>query len=1338
MNAIKKREVSNRLVVNLSACKYPLVREAAERMGYTVSEDDNEMWDLFWSDLSVSGERVQRMLPFQRLNHFPGMLEICRKGALSKHMARMAARLPSEYRFYPPSLVLPDQLDELLMALRRNKARSEQHYGSQQQQQQQQEQQGVGHAGGAQAGGPQGITTFILKPSAGTQGRGISLVQYPNQLKEAGDISSCVAQAYLGTPLLLDGFKFDLRVYALVVSVDPLRIHLYDEGLARLAAQPYQPPTPANLAAVTMHLTNYAVNKGAAGFVSSDAAPAGGGHKRPMSAVLAQLAAQHGTSVAALRASIADVVNKTVMAIQPLLAHSYHTSLSAASGTGSTNSSSSSGSSSSTSWGPRCSCLSPDHVSADAADPTAPCACPPSLCFELLGFDIMFDQQLQPWLLEVNHSPSFASDSRLDRAVKGEMLARTLHSLQQRPEAKRDFLQAEARAQSERLYNSPAAAPSTHAPVGAGLRRALSAMPRNRHLRAAAATLDELAASSAALLAAGGHVWGGGGSATASSGVGGGRPAYGGSNSCGGGGAGGGGGGGGDPNDGPSRRAHSFSSALSAFGAASEDCHTGALGGGGGGGALDVSGGYQLVFPAADLELRKRYCRILLQAADLFPQQRCQCAWCSRRRDMCLLNSAQHQLGTTARPLSAVLSSHVSPRTGYSPFVSPSAPISGSSGGLSGGGGAGPVPAATSGPAPCGPPGAPTAAAGGASRGRCSSATRRRPRCSYSNTNFRDAAGTASAGEESGSESSHHRSGAGTPGTVPWAGPEAARPPTVLSSSPPSGGVGSSGGMAARALAPPPLPSVGFDHHPHGRPPRPNSCVHSSRQRSEGSGTAGQALSGPVASLPVSLLQSPTPPAGSGALPPATYLTAPGTSASNASGAAAAASSGSAAAALRGAGGGGSSSGVGASESATCWSQDAAGSGNTSNSSTSHHGAAYPWQRHSGSNFGTGSMTHARTPSSESSAGSGLGDSASCHPADHIVGGSASGAAEREPNAHRSSGPTTGGSGRFEKLLEAQRANSAVDRPVAGAGDQHHQHQHSQHPRTHQLLSAMRPALQQSQSHPQRGNERQHRQHRQQQQQMQAARGLGASSGSSSFNAASRLYASGAGAGVGGAQRPTNAPRYGNSRIGGGSRLSAGQRGREGASRRDNGRATGAEAAAWDSDAGSDGGPAAPAGDALRRSHSCSELEAAFARASANRAAGGSGARASAHSSGRPSAATPQNNLLATVNAQRSGRAQPEPYEQSQQHTQQAEAGAAPSRLLRAASAGRARPSGSGAGGGAGAGGGEGRPAAPAGGVPRVAYLGNSKATPVLGPGELEIMLSRVRMATTFSNRYVR
>lgn len=97
----------------------------------------------------------------------------------------------------------------------------------------------------------------------------------------------------------------DLRVYALVQSVDPLRIHLYDEGLARLATLPYAPPTPDNLQQPTMHLTNYAVNKGSAAFVSSDAAPHGGGSKRPLGAVLQAVAEAHpGATKEGLMAAI--------------------------------------------------------------------------------------------------------------------------------------------------------------------------------------------------------------------------------------------------------------------------------------------------------------------------------------------------------------------------------------------------------------------------------------------------------------------------------------------------------------------------------------------------------------------------------------------------------------------------------------------------------------------------------------------------------------------------------------------------------------------------------------------------------------------------------------------------------------------------------------------------------------------------------------------------------------------------------------------------------------------------------------------------------------------------
>lgn len=43
--------------------------------------------------------------------------------------------------------------------------------------------------------------------------------------------------------------------------------------------------------------------------------------------------------------------------------------------------------------------------------------------FELLGFDILLDETLKPWLLEVNMSPSLGCDSPLDLKIKSQLLA---------------------------------------------------------------------------------------------------------------------------------------------------------------------------------------------------------------------------------------------------------------------------------------------------------------------------------------------------------------------------------------------------------------------------------------------------------------------------------------------------------------------------------------------------------------------------------------------------------------------------------------------------------------------------------------------------------------------------------------------------------------------------------------------------------------------------------------------------------------------------------------------------------------------------------------------------
>ena len=46
-----------------------------------------------------------------------------------------------------------------------------------------------------------------------------------------------VVQKYIKHPALIDGHKFDFRIYVLVTSVVELTIFLYDDGLVRLASE---------------------------------------------------------------------------------------------------------------------------------------------------------------------------------------------------------------------------------------------------------------------------------------------------------------------------------------------------------------------------------------------------------------------------------------------------------------------------------------------------------------------------------------------------------------------------------------------------------------------------------------------------------------------------------------------------------------------------------------------------------------------------------------------------------------------------------------------------------------------------------------------------------------------------------------------------------------------------------------------------------------------------------------------------------------------------------------------------------------------------------------------
>jgi len=118
-------------------------------------------------------------------------------------------------------------------------------------------------------------------------------------------------------PYLIDGLKFDMRIYVLVYGIDPLRVFVFREGLARFATEEYVGPQKSNLDNLYMHLTNYAINKKSEAFeANEDSADDDVGHKRSVSSVfkfIEENEKESGVTAESLWASIDDIAIKTLI-----------------------------------------------------------------------------------------------------------------------------------------------------------------------------------------------------------------------------------------------------------------------------------------------------------------------------------------------------------------------------------------------------------------------------------------------------------------------------------------------------------------------------------------------------------------------------------------------------------------------------------------------------------------------------------------------------------------------------------------------------------------------------------------------------------------------------------------------------------------------------------------------------------------------------------------------------------------------------------------------------------------------------------------------------------------
>ncbi|XP_047425445.1 tubulin polyglutamylase TTLL11 [Mugil cephalus] len=285
--------------------------------------------DIYWHGVSFHDNEN---IVSGQVNKFPGMIEMLRKINMSRAVRTMQELFPEEYDFYPRSWILPEEYQQFSTQIRMVKEND-----------------------------ASVNPTFIVKPDGGSQGDGIYLIRDPSDLKlmTGSQAKQSVVQEYIQKPLLIDKLKFDIRLYVLIKSLEPLEIYIAKEGLTRFCTEPYQEPCQKNLSHVFMHLTNYSLNVHSGNFVHSDSQSTGS--KRTLSSVLYRLAAK-GVDIKRVWSDIIALVIKTVIAVVPELRVYYQADI--------------------------------------------PPGKPGPTCFQILGFDILLMKNLKPVLLEVNSNPS--------------------------------------------------------------------------------------------------------------------------------------------------------------------------------------------------------------------------------------------------------------------------------------------------------------------------------------------------------------------------------------------------------------------------------------------------------------------------------------------------------------------------------------------------------------------------------------------------------------------------------------------------------------------------------------------------------------------------------------------------------------------------------------------------------------------------------------------------------------------------------------------------------------------------------------------------------------------
>ena len=300
-------------------------------------DNTNIIWKLMKQDRMFPF--LQELNPYQRFNHFPMTWQLSRKDNLYNNYFKLHSKFPKDFHYMPETYCLPrdfDIISEKVQNLDLNDIKN----------------------------------LWLVKPVASSRGRGIRLLTDVENLPKK---NKYIVTHYVYNPHLINGKKYDLRLYLLVTGYTPMKIYLFDNGLARFCSEKYD-LNPEKMQDKYIHLTNYSINKTSENFEMNDSVDKEFGDKWTLH-TLKKHFEKNGLNYDKVWEKIKDIIVKVVISVS-------------------------------------------DHaIPLIKQFELSSCN-----LFELYGVDILLDETLTPWLMEVNLNPSLNCDSQLDLKVKSHVL----------------------------------------------------------------------------------------------------------------------------------------------------------------------------------------------------------------------------------------------------------------------------------------------------------------------------------------------------------------------------------------------------------------------------------------------------------------------------------------------------------------------------------------------------------------------------------------------------------------------------------------------------------------------------------------------------------------------------------------------------------------------------------------------------------------------------------------------------------------------------------------------------------------------------------------------------